>query len=318
MLFSQPAGFKLMAYSVLVVDDDINFLSSFKVILEQNGYQVYDTTTGKQALELLQHNHFDAAVIDLHLPDASGVEVADYIHLHHNHVAIIILTGHATLDSALHVLRAGVSDYLCKPTHPEIILNTLARCIENKRLKQDLVKSKERFRQLAEVTCEAIAFTHEEKIFQSNTQLARLFGHAEDSLPNKSISALLPDWQKHIAQLQNDDSGVVPRTVEANGRHHSGTLFPVEVRVQQLVNGGKKVLAVSILDISERKKSEQNLREIQEKLAKAQRMESLGLMASSVAHDLNNILSGLITFPGLLLAKMSPSPVPLRPSSFSE
>jgi two-component system cell cycle sensor histidine kinase/response regulator CckA len=293
-----------MKNSILIVDDDKNFLLSFKYILEKNDYTVYHSQTGKEALKLLQHYHFDAALIDLYLPDASGTEIADYINQHFNHIAIIILTGQATLDSALHVMRSGVSDFLRKPAPPELILNTLYRGIENSRLRQELSRSERRFRQLAELTSEGVVFIRDGDIDLVNHQLSELFGYREEELTNMQIDDLLPDWQSAMISLQNLRPSEKVPTIEGIGKHRSGTVFPVEIRLQQLENSEPSVLAVSIMDISQHKKNEQKLLEFQDKLAKSKRMESLGLMASRVAHDLNNILSGLVSYPDLLLQKM--------------
>lgn len=293
-----------MKNSILIVDDDKNFLLSFKYILEKNDYTVYHSQTGKEALKLLQRYHFDAALIDLYLPDASGTEIADYINQHYNHIAIIILTGQATLDSALHVMRSGVSDFLRKPAHPELILNTLYRCIENSRLRQELSRSERRFRQLAELTSEGVVFIRDGDIDLVNHQLSELFGYRQEELTQMQIDDLLPDWQSSLISLQNLRPSEKVPTIEGIGKHRSGTVFPVEIRLQQLENSEPAVLAVSIMDISQHKKNEQKLLEFQDKLAKSQRMESLGLMASRVAHDLNNILSGLVSYPDLLLQKV--------------
>ncbi|NNK95414.1 MAG: response regulator, partial [Desulfobacterales bacterium] len=199
-----------MAYSILIIDDDLHFLNSFRYILENNDYTVVGATTGTQALKLLQQQHFDAAFVDLHLPDASGDEIADYIKSRHDHLAVIIMTGYASLDSALHGLRTGISDYLCKPTHPEIILNTLARCLENNRLRQELIASEKRFRQLAEVTCEGIILVRGEELYQANSQFTQLFGYQEQELPNLMIGDLLPDWHNSPFHLQIDNHPDAP------------------------------------------------------------------------------------------------------------
>ena len=253
---------------------------------------------------MLQQYHFDAAFVDLHLPDASGTEIADYINKHFNHMATIILTGLATLDSALYVLKSGVSDYICKPTPPEIILNSLKRCIENSRLKRELQKSEQRFRQLAELSSEGIILVRDGVIDLVNFQLSDLFGYCEADLMTIRIEQLLPDWPSLSITLQNLIKSEKAPAIEGIGRHQNGTVFPVEIRLRMLENKKPLILAVSIMDISQRKKNEQMLLDFQDKLAKSQRMESLGLMASRVAHDLNNILSGLVSYPDLLLQKI--------------
>ena len=293
-----------MSNTVLIVDSDRNFSHSFQRLLEQHGYHVLCSQTGTDALIYLQQQQVDAALIDLHLPDASGTEIADYIHHQFPDLPTIILTAEASLDSALHVLRSGVSDYLCKPTPPELIINSLKRCLEYSRLKGALRESEERFRQLAELSNEGIALIRDNSIQLVNRQFIDLFGRSEIDIKSLNIQELLPDWQSLFVSLRTLAKQEEKPSLETVATHHTGTSFPIEVGLQLLENKGPLTYAISILDISQRKKNEQLLLEFQDKLAKSQRMESLGLMASRVAHDLNNILSGLVSYPDLLLQKV--------------
>lgn len=168
-----------MQHSILVVDDEPLYSSSIKYLLEQNGYHVEVAITGRDALYFLQRNSFHAVLLDLNLPDIDGIQVADYIGQHHSDTAIIIQTGYATVNSAIQAMRYGVFDFLCKPNKAELVLKTIARGIDYKRLKWKLAQSEKRFRKLSEATSEGIAIFEDDRLLYVNDQLCRLFGYDE-------------------------------------------------------------------------------------------------------------------------------------------
>jgi two-component system, cell cycle sensor histidine kinase and response regulator CckA len=295
---------ELMRHSILVVDDEPHYCSTIKFLLKANNYRVEIAKSGREALSFLQRDLFDAILLDLNLPDIDGIQVAEYIKQNHDDTAIIIQTGYGTINSAIQAMRYGVFDYLCKPNKTELVLETIARGINNKRLKKELAQSEKRFRQLSEATWEGVAIFENNQLLHINSQFCRIFGYDEAELFRIPFSDILMNWDMCHSinyELIEDTTGAI----EFNGKHKDGRVFPVEIRVK-CSDGGKNQV-VAIRDISARKMAEKKRAELQRKLADAHRMESLGLMAGSVAHDLNNILTGIVTFPELLLAKMSPT-----------
>ncbi len=292
-----------MQHSILVVDDEPYYCSTLKFLLESNSYRVEIATSGREALSFLQNDSFHAVLLDLNLPDIHGIQVAEYIKQNHQDTAIIIQTGYATVNSAIQAMRNDVFDFLCKPNKTELVLETIARGIENKQLKRELAQSEKRLRRLSEATWEGIAIFDNNRLLHVNNQLCRIFGYTEAELLHLPFTDILPGWdlcRSVNCEKEDDTTGAA----ECSGRRKDGRTIPVEVRVRK--DGGENQV-VAIRDISTRKAAEQKRMELQRRLTDAQRMESLGLMAGSVAHDLNNILTGIVTFPELLLSNMSPA-----------
>ncbi len=292
-----------MQHSILVVDDEPQYCSSIKFLLETNHYCVTCAGTGRDALSSLQTQFFHAVLLDLNLPDIDGIQIAEYVRHNHYETAIVIQTGYATVNSAIQAMRYGVFDFLCKPNKPELVLETIARGIENKQLRWELAQSEKRFRKLSEATWEGIAIFKNDRLLYVNDQLCRLLGYDEAELFDVPFSDIILSWDvcKTVKEEWDEDT---TGAIEFSARLKDGRLIPVEMRIKYI--DGIKNQVVAIRDISRRKSAENNKLELQRKLADAKRMESLGLMASSVAHDLNNILSGIVTYPELLLTKMSP------------
>ncbi len=289
-----------MAYSVLLVDDEPNFCTSLKPLLEADGYAVTVSHTGQESLFHLESTLFDAVLLDLGLPDISGLSLVDALRTKYPDTVIIILTGCATVDNAVEALRGGVYDYLKKPFDPERLLNVLARGIEYKALQRKLAKSEKRFRQLARATWEGIIIYDKGELLLANSQLYEMFGYTEEELVGTQIFDILLDRTTIKAMhLQSDPETIGP--FEATARRKDGSRFPVEIRVKQIDYSGRCAEVAAIRDVTSIRRSLEKQLALQQKLAQAKRLEALGLMAGSVAHDLNNIMAGIITYPEMLL-----------------
>jgi signal transduction histidine kinase len=125
---------------VLVVDDEESVVVTIKAILQLDGYNVATTTSGVQARAMVRDVEYDLVLTDLRLEDGDGLEVLKAVREHHPETITIMLTGYASLESAIQAIRAGAYDYLVKPSEVEELRSTVARGIERRRLGQELRK----------------------------------------------------------------------------------------------------------------------------------------------------------------------------------
>ncbi len=100
---------------ILVVDDDHGVLFSLKSVLTRDGHEVVAVDSGEAALECIAAQQFDLALIDLKLRGIGGMEVLAALRQQSPDTAAIILTAHASLETAVQALRQGAHDYLFKP-----------------------------------------------------------------------------------------------------------------------------------------------------------------------------------------------------------
>ncbi|HKN57354.1 MAG TPA: response regulator, partial [Gemmatimonadaceae bacterium] len=141
------------ALPVLIVDDDPQMLRTISDILRMNGYAPSGATTGIGGLELAaKMDHSPAiALVDLSLPDMDGIEVVARLHTLSSLTQVVILTGNASVDSAVRALREQSYDYLIKPVQPDHLLATLERAGERsyrRRAEEGMRESEERMRQI--------------------------------------------------------------------------------------------------------------------------------------------------------------------------
>jgi signal transduction histidine kinase len=123
---------------VLVVDDEESVVVTIKAILELDGYNVATTTSGAKARKMVRDVEYDLVLTDLRLEDGDGLDVLKVVRERHPETVTIMLTGYASLESAIQALRAGAYDYLVKPSEVEELRSTVARGIERRRLGQEL------------------------------------------------------------------------------------------------------------------------------------------------------------------------------------
>jgi DNA-binding NtrC family response regulator len=101
---------------LLLVDDEERFLTTTKKILSKKGIEALTAASGAEALQILGSNIIHVVILDVKMPGMDGIETLKGIKTHYPLVEVIMLTGHATVESAIEGLKSGAFDYLMKPT----------------------------------------------------------------------------------------------------------------------------------------------------------------------------------------------------------
>ncbi len=119
---------------ILVVDDDRFYQEFCSDLLKDEGYEVKTTFTGEEALALIKEKDFDLVLLDLVMPGMGGLEVLEKAKQIKPDIDVLIMTGYASVESAISCLKAGASDYLIKPLNPEELKITVKRALELRHL----------------------------------------------------------------------------------------------------------------------------------------------------------------------------------------
>jgi DNA-binding NtrC family response regulator len=118
----------------LVVDDDQDSCDLIERILKKEGYRVGTLTDPRRVEDEMRRNDVHLAIVDLKMPDLSGLDVAQIIKRQDSDCSVILMTGYATLDSAVSALRYGVVDYLKKPVREDELVGAVRRALAAKGL----------------------------------------------------------------------------------------------------------------------------------------------------------------------------------------
>ncbi len=123
---------------LLLVDDEVGYLEVLAKRFRKRGLDVTTASAGEQAIQLLRHNDFDVAVVDLKMTDMDGIEVLGIFKKMDPDLSVIILTGHGSEQAAREGIEKGAFDYLTKPFELESLLDIITaacdRCHQPKPL----------------------------------------------------------------------------------------------------------------------------------------------------------------------------------------
>jgi PAS domain S-box-containing protein len=185
---------------------------------------------------------------------------------------------------------------------------------DREQLIEGLSESEQRYRILTDNSLTGIFILQNGRLAYVNEMLARISGYPAGELLEKNVTDVIhPDSLEAlitvVRQVQQSLEGTTPQ--EFLGRRKDGSTLWLEVLLSPVSFRGAPALMGNVIDISGRKTNEAEKRLLEERLARSEKMEALGLLAGGVAHDLNNILSGIVSYPELLLLDL-PEESPLR------
>ena len=115
---------------ILIIDDNENMLETLCDILQEKGYQTETAKTGQEALVKAERKHFNVALIDIKLPDTTGIKILQTFRRRYPKRKNIIITAHATLKNTMDALNKGANAYVVKPIDHDKLDLALKQCLE--------------------------------------------------------------------------------------------------------------------------------------------------------------------------------------------
>ncbi|MBC7187946.1 MAG: sigma-54-dependent Fis family transcriptional regulator [Calditrichaeota bacterium] len=120
--------------NILVADDDVSIREGCERVLRGEGYRVRTAADGLEALQALQTEHFDIALLDLKMPGRDGLEVLREIKRQAPATDVVMITGYATVETAVEAMRLGAYDYIPKPFPPSEVRQVVAKVLKKREL----------------------------------------------------------------------------------------------------------------------------------------------------------------------------------------
>jgi formate/nitrite transporter len=125
-------GEKTMAPKILVIDDEMVVGESLRRTFQDDGYEIETVLSGQEGLQKARSEKFDLLIVDLKMPDISGLDVIKKIKEQQSDMMMVMITGYSTVDSATEALKTGAFDYIPKPFTPNEISSVVKNALETK------------------------------------------------------------------------------------------------------------------------------------------------------------------------------------------
>ncbi|MFB0562707.1 MAG: sigma-54-dependent transcriptional regulator [Candidatus Lokiarchaeia archaeon] len=123
--------------NILVVDDEINVIESFKRLLEDD-YKVLTATNGEEALEKIEKENLDIVLLDIRMPEMDGIEVLRRIREMSENVDVIVVTAVSTMRTAIEAMKLGAYDYITKPFEEDEVIVSINKALEKRCLTREV------------------------------------------------------------------------------------------------------------------------------------------------------------------------------------
>jgi len=143
---------KKAAARLLIVDDELVVRDSLGKWFVSEGYQVRAVESARQALEALARESFDVALIDIKMPGMDGMELQNRLRELDPDLLLIIMTGYASVETAVQALKRGAYDYITKPFDPDELAHLVTKALEHRQAKREVARLRENLEEIAPPT----------------------------------------------------------------------------------------------------------------------------------------------------------------------
>jgi PAS domain S-box-containing protein len=294
---------------ILIIDDEPRMCDSLKVLLSSRGYETQTGYNGKEAIECLARDRFDLVLLDIVMPDMSGHQIMDYINSQSPETLVIVMTGHASVESAVESLRRGAYDYLRKPFDFQQLEKRVKNALNQNKLKREyelingkLELTEKRYQYLVNASPDIIyTLNHEGKFTFISGAVESLLGYKREQLVGKHYASIV--FEEDIEKAQNvfnerrtgvrAATGVELRLKCSENHNTPNSFLTVELKAMGVYDRDvgqedKKFMGSYGVarDVTDRKR-------LEAQLLQAQKMEAVGTLAGGIAHDFNNLLMGI-------------------------
>src|ERR1022692_1692716 len=128
---------------ILIVDDELVVRDSLSKWFTSEGYTAKPAGGAREGLEIIQQAEFDIALLDIKMPGMDGMELQSRLREADPDLTVIIMTGYASVDTAVQALKHGAYDYITKPVDPDELSHLVANALEHKRARREVVRLRE-------------------------------------------------------------------------------------------------------------------------------------------------------------------------------
>jgi len=286
--------------NILIVEDESIIASVIAVALKKFEYEVIDIlNSGEAAVAEALQKKPDLILMDIRLQGAvDGIAAVEQIQKQMD-IPIIYLTAYADEPTLERAKKTKPYGYIPKPFQEIELKTTIEMALYKHGFEMQLKESEAKFRSLFENSQDVIYIADKSgNLLEINPAGLKLFGYSYPEMLNINIENLYQNPAEHSALLTDLYENHTISDFEFELKKKDGTPMVCQQTMQVRINNKGSILGFQgiIRDITERKRTEAEHKNLEAQLFQAQKMEALGQLAGGVAHDFNNLLTGISGF----------------------
>lgn len=287
---------------LLIVDDNRDLAENLQDIFEPRGFAVRFTPSAREGLALARAEGFDLALVDVNLPDASGADLLPALRDASPLGEVVLITGHATLDSAVAAVRGGAFQYVVKPFKVDELVATVEAALrqgtlrrEREALARQLAASERRYRDVVESSKVLVLGIDTRGVMHLfNRRAAELTGLTpEEALGRPALDLIPADSRERVqSHVRATLAGAPPGEFEApllikDGRSRT-VRWHVVVASAERPTASDEIAAYAVgTDVTDR-------RALERRAAEAEALAHMGTLAAGLAHEVRNPLNAAL------------------------
>jgi PAS domain S-box-containing protein len=312
-------------WKVLFIDDDEAIRKVMSIDLTDAGYEVFLAADGESGIHLLKQERCQIVITDIRMPGIDGIEVVRRIKADDPDIEVIVVTGHGDMHLAIKALQLDASDFIAKPIDHEALEVALKRAKERHKTRRELREYtallEEKWMETSEKLAETYNFQknliessidgimacdQQGTIITFNRSLEKMLGYPKENV----LGTMRLDQFFPPGQATKIKEALYSEKYEGRGRLSvyetflvatNGAEIPVQLSATVLFDGGREIGLVAFFrDLRDIRRLEQQFAD-QARLLHQDKMISLGKLAGSVVHEINNPLTGILNYIGLMM-----------------
>ena len=312
-------------WKVLFIDDEEGIRKVISLTLADAGYKVLTAIDGESGIELCRKESPQIVITDIRMPGMDGIDVLKSIKKAYSDKEVIVVSGFGEMEHAIRALQLDASDFITKPINDNALFVALERAKERYTIRKELqdytTLIEERWMDTAEELAKTFNFQknlidssidgimacdRDGKILTFNKSMEKMLGYSKDEVVGRMYlnQFLLPGQiEKFRQELHSEEYGGEDRLsfTEKALIAKTGVKIPSQLSATVLFEKGYEIGTVCIFrDLREMRKLEQQFTD-QARLLQQDKLISLGRLAASVVHEINNPLTGILNYVRLMI-----------------